>query len=470
MSKIWSYNSDKDICELARPIAIKKSGVKTTYELRTANHSIRATATHQFLTLSSEHWMPLQKIRPGDYIAVLGKEISKSRNEPKHPKGDQSWRYGKRKTYDGRSTEFAESKLEIITENGYICQAKNCNSLYEEAHHIDGDYTNNCKQNIALLCRKHHKRAHIKMGEPAPYPHMHGKEVVFEKVLFIGNPYEEETYDIEMGGNYFSFEANGIIAHNSWGMNRSHTISYSIISYWCAYMKAHHILEFAVASLNNSKDDVTALKLLRDLKENEGIEYVVLDPKVSEKKWSVHNGKLYGGLCTINGVGPAKANQIIESRKTGKALSPGLAGKLVPPIDSPFQYLYPAREKYGDYYTDSAKYGISRKVKTIDKVAKNGDHVIIGNLIHKNVRDANEIVNVAKRGGNYLTGPTSWLNLTIEDDTDLIICTIGRHDYEAIGKEIAETGKENKDWYLIHGTMKNNWRKLYVKNIRRITR
>ncbi|HUX60431.1 MAG TPA: DNA polymerase III subunit alpha, partial [Ignavibacteriaceae bacterium] len=108
----------------------------------------------------------------------------------------------------------------------------------------------------------------------------------------------------------------------SWAFNKAHAVSYSIISYLCAYMKAHHILEFAVASLNNSKDDFTALKLLRDLKENEGIEYVVLDPKVSEKKWSVHNGKLYGGLCTINGVGPAKANQIIESRKTGKALPP----------------------------------------------------------------------------------------------------------------------------------------------------
>jgi len=256
----------------------------------------------------------------------------------------------------------------------------------------------------------------------------------------------------------------------SWGMNKAHTISYSLISYWCAYMKAHHILEFAMSSLNHSKDDLTALKLLRDLKENEGITYVVLDPKVSEKQWSVHGGQLYGGLCTINGVGPAKANQIIASRKDGKPLPPGLAQKLVLPIDSPFQYLYPAREKYGDYYSNSAQYGVKRKVKTISKVTKNGQHVVIGCLTRKNLRDANEIANVAKRGGNYVTGPTAWLNITIEDDTAPIICTIGRYDYEVMGKDIAETGKENKDWYMVHGTMKNNWRKLYVNNIRRITK
>jgi len=142
----------------------------------------------------------------------------------------------------------------------------------------------------------------------------------------------------------------------------------------------------------------------------------------------------------------------------------------VPPIDSPFQYLYPAREKYGDYYSNSAQYGVKRKVKTISKVTKNGQHVVIGCLTRKNLRDANEIANVAKRGGNYVTGPTAWLNITIEDDTAPIICTIGRYDYEVMGKDIAETGKENKDWYMVHGTMKNNWRKLYVNNIRRITK
>jgi hypothetical protein len=39
-----------------------------------------------------------------------------------------------------------------------------------------------------------------------------------------------------------------------------------------------------------------------------------------------------------------------------------------------------------------------------------------------------------------------------------------------MGKEIAETGKVNKDWYVIYGTMKYGYRKLYVNNIRRITK
>jgi DNA polymerase III alpha subunit len=255
----------------------------------------------------------------------------------------------------------------------------------------------------------------------------------------------------------------------SWGMNKAHTISYSIISYLCAYLKAHHPMEFAVACLNHAKDDPTALKLLRDLCETEGIQYVPFSVKLSEAKWSVKRKKLYGGLTTIHGIGPANANKIIKLRKEKKPFPPGIQKKLDEGI-TPFEFLYPATEKYGEYYNDPKKFGLKGKVETISKVTKNGKYTIIGCMVHKNLRDANEIVNVAKRGGGYLDGPTSWLNLTLEDDTDNIICTIGRFDYERMGIEIAETGKENKDWYMVYGQMKNNWRKLYVINIRRITK
>lgn len=259
-----------------------------------------------------------------------------------------------------------------------------------------------------------------------------------------------------------------INTHGSWSFNKSHSISYSIISYLCGYLKTHHPMEFAVACLNHAKNDSTALKLLRDLHEYEGIEYVAFDVGLSEEKWSVHNGKLYGGLTTLHGIGPANARKIIELRSADKPFPPGIQ-KAIDTGDTPFKYLYPGREKYGEYYKNPKALGITRKVKEIKKVTKDGSHVIIGQLIRKNVRDANEIANVAKRGGQYVTGPTSWINITLEDDTDAIICTIGRYDYEKMGREIAETGREGKDWYLVYGVMKNGWRKIYVKNIRRIT-
>ncbi len=67
-------------------------------------------------------------------------------------------------------------------------------------------------------------------------------------------------------------------------------------------------------------------------------------------------------------------------------------------------------------------------------------------------------------------GQTSWLNITIEDDTGSIMAKIKKEDYNRFGKEIAETGKEDKDWYMVHGQKINGWGIIFVVNIKKITR
>ena len=91
-------------------------------------------------------------------------------------------------------------------------------------------------------------------------------------------------------------------------------------------------------------------------------------------------------------------------------------------------------------------------------------------MIKKNLRDANEACFVAKRNGKFLEGNTAWLNITIEDDTASIMCKIKVEDYIKFGKEIAETGKEDKDWYMVHGERINGWGIIFVKNIKKITK
>ena len=91
-------------------------------------------------------------------------------------------------------------------------------------------------------------------------------------------------------------------------------------------------------------------------------------------------------------------------------------------------------------------------------------------MIKKNLRDANEACFVAKRNGKYLEGQTAWLNIVLEDDTGQIMCKIKKEDYERFGRDIAETGKEDKDWYLVHGQRINGWSILFVINIKKITR
>lgn len=260
----------------------------------------------------------------------------------------------------------------------------------------------------------------------------------------------------------------------SWSFNKSHAISYGLVSYICAYLKAHYPFEFTLACLNHAKNDNSALKILRDAVENEGIEYKHIDEKKSQRKWSIQKDEtkniLIGGFETIHGIGPKMAQKICKLRSEGKSLQKGMKTHLKNDI-SPFKYLYPAKQIYGGYYTEPKKYNMNNPAVPIKSIQnKNGMFNILGKLIRKNTRDANETCFLVKREGKYLTGQTTWLNITIEDDTESIMCKIPIEKYEELGKEIAETGKEDKDWYLVNGTKNNNWNLLFVKNIIKITK
>ena len=261
----------------------------------------------------------------------------------------------------------------------------------------------------------------------------------------------------------------GMHSFGSWAFNKSHSVSYGLISYICAYLRAHYPLEFLVACLNHSKSDRSALKILRDAVENDGVQYCYFDIDNSTEKWSVSGGVLFGGLLTIHGIGPANARKILKNRREGTTMPEGLKTKITAPVSS-FKYLYPAREIYGDYYSNPEDHNLNGVVTPINLTEENGTYTIIGCLIKKNLRDANEATMVAKRQGKFKEGETSWLNLTVEDDTGQIMAKIKIDDYERIGREIAETGKEEKDWYMIYGKKINGWSLLFVENIMKITR
>lgn len=252
-----------------------------------------------------------------------------------------------------------------------------------------------------------------------------------------------------------------LVTFGMYGFNKSHAVAYSIVSYWCAYLKAHHPLEFAVASLNNAKSDRDALKTLRDLKENEGIDYVPFDPKLSQAQWTVHQGILYGGFITIDGIGPVSAKKAVVLRAEGRPWPPGIK-KHIDACITPFKYLYPAAELYGKY---------AKGCTAIKDLKAHGSASIIGCLTSKSIRDSNEPSMVAKRNGITHDGNTTYLVFTLEDDTDSIICIIGRDQFEELEAEveIAESGKVDKDWYRVIGAYNPSYNSIFVEGIRRIT-
>ena len=462
-SKLWMYDFEKEACFPTRHLGVVQSGEKVTWLVKTKFNKIRATKEHKFLT--KDGWKKLIDVEVGDEICLIGNSISNQRRDRdvKHNDSTESWRFNKRKPYDGRSTEFEINRDKLIKENEGKCV--DCGVNWEETHHIDGNRENNLKSNLAILCRKCHKQRHKDMGDVMPYPYMNGKEIKFHKVESIDDSRTEMTYDIMMPDPNNNFEANGFIVHNSWGMNLSHAVSYGYISYWCAYMKTHHPLEFSVSYLNHNTEAGAVIKFLRDITENDGLEYKPVDPDESTDKWTVHNNKLVGPLTNIEGIGVKKAKEIMKMRKGQGNFTPSLVKKLLYPVTD-IDILYPCRHYFGDMYINPTEYNMKRKPDFIGDVEEKGEYIVIGRIFKKELRDLNEYNEVMKRKGKILEDDTLSLRLVIEDDTGQILSIIDRRNFDELeGQKLYETLVEGESWIIIKGEMTTSWRLLIVRNI-----
>ncbi len=252
------------------------------------------------------------------------------------------------------------------------------------------------------------------------------------------------------------------------GFNRAHAVAYATVSYWSCWLKAHHPVEFAAASLDAESDPVKQIALLRELK-REGVDYVPIDAAKSTDRWEIaeREGKkiLVGPLTSVKGIGPNKMREVIEARKNGTAVKPALA-TLMATAKTPIDSLSPIADAVARIDLTAAK--IYTPPTPISKVACGGgaEVVVIGVLAGAHPKDMNAPVSVARRGGKVLTGPTQAINVTIRDDEDLILCHVNRFDYETIGKEILERGGVGKSLYAIKGTVPREYRMISVKRVK----
>jgi len=256
-----------------------------------------------------------------------------------------------------------------------------------------------------------------------------------------------------------------ISATGSWTFNKSHAVSYGLISYWTAWFKAHHPLEFAIANLNHTSSTDNAIKYLRDLVKNDNIEYVAVDPDCSDIGWTVQDGKLIGGLTNIHGIGIAKARKIIKDRDSGTPFTPAIYNKLMNPVTD-YDMLFPAYQKYGKYYDDWKKYDLPTRLQTIDEVSGKGEYFLIGKVLVRDLRDRNDYQSVIRRGGKKVDKDQYYMRIIIEDDTDSILCFMDHKDFEKLdGTKYAEQLVEGESWIMVQGVINTEWRMLTIKAI-----
>ena len=253
----------------------------------------------------------------------------------------------------------------------------------------------------------------------------------------------------------------------SWAFNRSHAISYGLVSYWCCVLKSRFPLEYAAACLRNVKDDDQAVKLLREVV-SEGLTYKPFDKFKSKANWSVQDNELIGGLIGIKGIGPKMAEDIENRRNLSQPLTPRQE-TLLNTGTTPYDDIFECERRFGHIKKDPKAHNIGSAITDIQDLDGDnpGTFVFFGKLKEKNLRDMNEAVNLAKRGGRRVDRNNLWLNVTAEDDTGAIICTVDRFKYHKMGKPIVEDGKLG-EWYLFKGVLKNGFRKIYLEKVRKM--
>lgn len=257
-----------------------------------------------------------------------------------------------------------------------------------------------------------------------------------------------------------------ICTFGAWGMNKSHTVSYAIISYWCAWLKAYHPLPYFAACLRNAKDDAQAIEILREASQ-EGHSYIAFDAERSEVDWTVVDGELIGGFKNLEGFGPAKAVKAVEMRRLGKLDFEKLKKHAIK-----FTQLYPLHAEWGHAYEDPTRVGCApgSRFSKINELPPKGDVLVLARVDRKKLRDENETVLVARRGGRRLEGQTLFLDVFASDDSGVpVTLRFDRFRFKTLGALAAERLKAG-DVVMVRGFRIENFAMVKVKAIRCLNR
>lgn len=256
---------------------------------------------------------------------------------------------------------------------------------------------------------------------------------------------------------------NEICSFGAWGMNKSHTTAYAVISYWCAWMKRYHPLAYAASCLRNAKDDEQAIAVLREMAA-EGVSYVPFDIERSVENWSVIDGQLVGGFTNLVGIGPSKAAAAIKARAAGK-----LNRERFLSLPVKFMELYPLRRAYAELYADPTQFGCraGSEICSGEDLPESGDVLYIGKVAEKQLLDVNETVRVQRRGGKRLDGQPMFVDLLCKDDTGVPVrCRIGRFDYKRLGLKAMSNIVAGEDDVLVRGRRVPGFQMIHVERIR----
>ena len=102
---------------------------------------------------------------------------------------------------------------------------------------------------------------------------------------------------------------------SGYGFNKSHAVSYSILSYQCAWLLNYYASEWVASFLD--KEPETRKEAAINLAKSHGFEIIPVDINTSGVSWSIaadNKKKLFQPLSSIKGLGEKAIEQIIDNR------------------------------------------------------------------------------------------------------------------------------------------------------------
>lgn len=272
---------------------------------------------------------------------------------------------------------------------------------------------------------------------------------------------------------------NEMVTFGAWGFNKSHSVSYAVVTYWTLWLKRYHKLDFAAACLRSAKSDEETIAILRELAK-EGISYTAMDPEYSTTNWRVADGRLIGGIQNAKGFGPAKALKYIQLReardqgpKELKAYEKARAA--LDKAEVQYADLCEAHTKWGHFYRNPELAGVTsgNPIVGMRDVKDGDDALIICKLVKKVLADENEPIRQKKRlerGKKAIyPGQSQFIDMMcVDDSTDAALrFRIRPEMYDKMGRAIAEEAPKDS-WWLIKGWKLKNIDMFIIKNIKRL--
>ena len=103
-----------------------------------------------------------------------------------------------------------------------------------------------------------------------------------------------------------------IVKSGEYSFNKSHAVSYALITYASAYLKVHYPLEYARALLSHVYEDGKDKEYAAVVDDcrRQGIQFLPADIVKSNWEFSIEDGKLRVGLCAVKGLGKVAIDAI----------------------------------------------------------------------------------------------------------------------------------------------------------------